>query len=220
MTTKKYNRERLREILEKYDGNMRMFETLRSNSYEHALAAHSLDDLELFYSKIFEPGVSLRKTAATCPPWPKGTRRADEPPKVTLLENIHNRFLAERGLAALTVESERADAYCRAVKALPVEGQLRVLDMMLTTIGHEVISGKMAGLPISKQLQPVDRFVARQKLALREGDLVVKKKRLKLEERKVRVQEKKYQAEVKSQAPEKTITKEGWEQIERDLKLL
>ena len=219
-TTRKFDRKRLREILESYDGNLRMFETLRSSSYEHALAAHSLEELDLFYSKIFEPGLSLKDTAKNCPRWPEGTRLAGERPKATLLENIHNRFMAERGLNALTVEAERADAYGLAVRALPVEGQLNVLDTMLRTIGQEIMSAKMAGLPISKQLQPVDRFIARQKLALREGDLGVKKKRLKLEERKVKMLEKKYRAEVKSQASGGPITKEGWEQIERDLKLI
>jgi len=219
-TTQKFDRKRLREIVESYDGNMRMFETLRSNSYEQSLAAHSLEDLDLLYSQIFAPGVSLKDTAQSCPPWPEGTRLAGERPKVKLLENIYNRFMAERGLNALTVEAERADAYGRAVRALPVEGQLKVLDMMLRTIGQEIMSAKMAGLPICKQLKPVDRFIARQKLALCEGDLLVKKKRLKLEERKVKLLEKKYQSEAKSQASGGPITKEGWEQIERDLKLL
>jgi hypothetical protein len=158
-TRKKFDRERLREILESYDGNLRMFETLRSNSYEHALAAHSLEELDMLYSKIFAPGVSLKDTAKSCPRWPDGTKRAGKRPKASLLENIHDRFMAERGLNALTVEAERADAYGRAVRALPVEGQLKVL-------------------------------------------------------------EKKYQAEVKSQENGGPITKEGWEQIERDLKLI
>jgi hypothetical protein len=147
--TKKFDRKRLREIVESYDGNMRMFETLRSNSYEPALAAHSLEDLDLFYSQIFAPEVSLEDTAQSCPPWPEGTRLAGERPKVKLLENIHNRFMA-----------------------------------------------------------------------LRKGDLLVKKKRLKLEERKVKMLEKKSQAEVKGQTSGGPITKEGWEQIERDLKLI
>ena len=57
-------------------------------------------------------------------------------------------------------------------------------------------------------------------MALRKGDLLVKKKRLKLEERKVKMLEKKSQAEVKGQTSGGPITKEGWEQIERDLKLI
>jgi hypothetical protein len=219
-TTMKFNRKRLREILEKYDGNLRMFETLRSNSYEQVLAAQSLDDLELFYSKIFAPGVSLSDTAKTCPPWPDGTPHAGKPPKHSVVEQIYNRFTTERGLEKLAVESEMMAAFRRAVKALPDGEQLKLLDQCLTSMGQEVVAGKLRGLPISQQLQPVDRLLARQKLSQREGDLEVKKIRVKLEERKVKVLEKKYDAEEKSRTPAGPVTKEAWEQMERDLKLL
>jgi hypothetical protein len=219
-TTKKFDRKRLRKILESYDGSLRMFETLRSDSYEQRLAANSLDDLELLYSKIFEPGVSLKNTVASCPVWPPGSPNEGERPRETLVQSIHARFMTERGLEDLTMASGTMDAFRRAVKALPASARLRFLDQMLTVMGQEVVRAKIAGVPISEQLKPVDRMFAREKLALREGDLALKRKRLRLEGRKVKVLEKRGAAAEKSQANGGPITKEGWEQLERDLKLI
>jgi hypothetical protein len=218
--TNKFDRKRLGKILESYDGNLRMFDTLRSDSYEHRLAAHSLDDLELLYSKVFEPGVSLKNSAPSCPVWPPGSKQEGKRPQETLLQKIHARFTAERGLEDMAADHDMAEAFRRMVKALPASARARFLDQIMTVLGEEVATAKLHGVPVSQQLKPVDRLVAHEKLKLREGNLELKKKRIKLEGRKVKVLEKRCAAAEKSQADGGSITKEGWEQIERDLKLI
>ena len=218
-TTKKFDRKRLKEILENYDGNLRMFDTLRSNSYEQVLAAHSLEDLDSFYSKMFAPGVSLKKAAATCPPWPCGENEG-EPPCEAVLEKIAKRFKAERNLLKLTAVAEKAAIFRRIVKGLPPSEQLKMLDELITHEAQKAMAGALDGLPESERKGPVERLIARQKLSQREGDLGLKKKRLRLEAKKVKLLENKCAQDQKDKQPEGTITKEGWEQLERELKLI
>jgi hypothetical protein len=219
MTMKRCDRKRLREILEEYDGNLQMFESLKADCYEQRLAAQSLDDLNAYYAAIFEPGAIAEKVAAKCPPWPEGTKDEGKPPQKNVVRGTLNRFKAEQGLAKLALESALGDACLKAVKALPEEKQLKLLDQVLTKMAHEVMAAKLQGVPVSTQLPPVDRLMARQKLAVRRGDLKVKRSRLRLEQRKVKVLEKSCEAKEKSQTPKKQITQEGMEVIERELGL-
>jgi hypothetical protein len=195
-----------------------MFESLKADSYEQALAGQSLEDLDAFYALIFEPGASLNnELAAKCPRWPEGTRCAGDPPSKNVLIDAHCRFRAEHGLELLARQSAMGEACLKSIKALPEEEQLKLLDKILTMMINEVMAGNLAGVPVSAQLPPVDRLLARQKLGVRRGDLKVKRSRLKLEERKVKALEKKCEG---NKEPEQQITKEGWEQVERNLKLL
>ncbi len=104
-------------------------------------------------------------------------------------------------------------------KALPEEKQLKLLDQVLTKMAHEIMAAKLNGVPVSTQLPPVDRLMARQKLAVRRGDLTVKRSRLNLEARKVKALEKRGEATKESKKPEQPITKEGLAQIEKELRL-
>ncbi len=219
MTMKRCDRKRLREILEGYGGNMQMFESLKADCYEQKLAAQSLGDLEAYYALIFEPGATAEKVAAECPRWPKGTTYAGEAPQHNVVRATLNRFKAEQGLETLARESAMVEACYKAIKALPVKEQLQWMDKLVRGMFQEVMAARLKGVPVSEQLAPFDRLMARQKLAVRHGDLEVKKKRLKLEERKVKALERSCAAKEEGKKPEQQITKEGLEQIEAELRL-
>ncbi len=102
--------------MEKYDGNMQMFESLKADCYEQKLAAHSLEELEAYYAAIFEPGAIAEKVAANCPPWPEGATDAGKPPQKNVVRGTLNRFKAEQGLEKLAMESAMGDACLKAVR--------------------------------------------------------------------------------------------------------
>jgi hypothetical protein len=77
----------------------------------------------------------------------------------------------------------------------------------------------LAGVPVCDQLPPVDRLLSREKLAQTADEVKLKEQKLKLEARKQETLEKKIEKAGKDESKYGTVTKEAWEQLERDLKL-
>jgi hypothetical protein len=218
--SKKFDRERLREILERYGGSLRSFDDLRPDAYEQKLAAQSLEQLDLLYSELFAPGRKLEEAGQACPPWPPGTPHAGQRPKRGLLDRIFKRIQTDRTLGMLVEETEYADKFMQVARRFLPKEQTEALDTMMTTISQEIMSAKMRAIPISQQLPPVDRLLTREKVAVRDRERELKEKRLKLEERKQRALEKKIEQTGKESTPGQAVTKEDWEEMERKLKLL
>jgi len=217
---KKFDRERLTEIVESYGGSMRTFDGLRPDSYEQKLAAHSLEQLDLAYSEIFVPGRNFKKAAAKCPIWPPRSRNAGKRPQWKLVERIHLRIQTERALGVLVGEDEAAAKFMQmARKYLPKE-ILATVERIIGAMSQEIMAGKLRGIPVSEQLPPVDRLLTWEKIEQRNREGKLKEKRLKLEERRTRVLEKKSEEPGKKGEEGEPMPKEGWDQLEKDLRLL
>jgi hypothetical protein len=203
---------------------MRSFEDLRPDSYEQAVAAHSLEQLDSLYSQIFAPGLGLKKVMETCPPWPPGSPRAGQRPKLNVLTAIFARFQLDRRsehVFGLVTEGKQILALIRkAVKILAPDVRTEDLDAMMLLLGQEIFQAKLNGIPLSDQLPSVDRMMAREKLAQNADQVKLKEKKLKLAERKQKALEKRMEQAGKDSAPAKAVTKEDWEEMERKLKLL
>jgi hypothetical protein len=220
MKAKKFDRERLVEIVESYGGSMRTFDGLRPDCYEQKLAAHSLEQLDLAYSEIFVPGRNSEKAARKCPKWPPESHHAGERPGWRVVERIHFRIQTERALGVLVGEDEAAAKFMQmARKYLPKE-IIAAVERIVGAMSQEVMAGKLRGIPVSEQLPPVDRLLTWEKMEQRSREGKLKEKKLKLEERRTRVLEKKSEETGKKGEEGEPITKEGWEQVEKDLRLL
>ena len=220
---KKFDRKRLRQIVEFYGGSLRAFEELRPDSYEQAMAAQSLEQLDLLYSEIFAPGLSLRKVRQTCPPWPSGSAHAGQQPKEKVLKGIFERFQTDRRteevFGLLSKGNQISELFQRGIKTLPPEQRTKELDALMTKMSQQVMMAVLDGIPVSAQLPPVDRLLTREKLAQTADVVKLKEQKLKLEERKQETLEKKIKKAGKDESKYGTVTKEAWEQLERDLKL-
>lgn len=216
---KKFDRKRLKAILETYGASLRSFDGLWAGCYEQRLAAHSLEQLDAFYSLLFAPGQSLEKAAAICPPWPPGTADAGEPPKVHVLHRTHRRIQSERSLGILVQEKAAAKFMRMAEKYLP-KNLLKATQGVMMRLAQEVMKAKLEGLPVSQQLGPVDRLVKGSKLVLREKDQALQKRKLQEDRKKQKALEKKNAEAAKEPEPGGAVTKEALEELERDLKLL
>ena len=219
-TRKKFDRERLREIVESYGGDLRSFDELRPYSYEQALAAESLEQLDLFYSEIFTPGRNLEKASESCPPWPRGSRFAGQQPQWRMLARIFQRIQTERTLGVLCQEGEIGDQFMKVARRYLPEERTEALDALVTSVSQEMMAAKLAKIPVSQQLRPLDRLLTREKVAVRERERELKEKKLELENKKFKLAKKKIEEAGKGEGQAGAITKEGWEQLEKDLRLL
>jgi hypothetical protein len=219
---RKFDRKRLKAILETYGASLRSFDGLWAGCYEQRLAAHSLEQLDAFYSLLFAPGQSLEKAAATCPPWPPGTPDAGEPPKEHVLQRTHQRIQSERTLGILIMEEQAAARFMKMAEKYLPKHLLTATQRIMMTLAQEVMKAKLDGLPVSQQLGPVDRLVKGSKLALRERDQALKKRKLQEDGKKQKALEKKNAETAKEPAPggEGGIPPEVMEKIEKELKLL
>jgi hypothetical protein len=221
---KKFDRKRLEEILESYGGSLRTFEELRSDSYEQAVAAESLEQLDLLYSEILTPGLNLRNLMQTCPPWPPGSPRAGQQPEEKVLREIFERFQMDRRterVFGLVAEWRHTMALFRkAVKTVAPEARTESLDAVITVIGENLLKAKLDGIPAPDQLPSVDRVIAREKLAQSADMVKLKERKLKLEERKQKALEKRIKQAGKEEGKAGGMTKEAWEELERDLRLI
>jgi hypothetical protein len=218
--TKKFDRKRLREIVESYDGSLRSFDELKPDCYEQQLAAESLEQLDLLYSELFAPGRSLETASQRCPPWPAGSKYAGQQPRRQMLAGIFKRFQTERTLGLLVKESENAEKFLRTAKRLLPKERLETLDSLMTTMSQEIMAAKLKEIPVSKQLPPLDRLLTREKVAVRERERELKEKKLELENKKFKWAKKKGEEGGKEEGKAGAMTKEAWEELERDLKLI
>lgn len=126
----------------------------------------------------------------------------------------------EHVLGLLAVGNQMSEIFRKGVKTLPPGQRTEDLDALMMTISQEIMKAALAGIPVSQQLPAVDRLMAREKLAQQADEVKLKKQRLKLEERKQETLEKKIEQAGKEEGNAGAITKEAWEELERDLKLL
>lgn len=82
----------LRDFLEGFGYPWRDFLNLRSDSYEHALAAQSVQQLAAFYAILLKPGLTLQQAQAQCPPWPAGFKHAGKLPSLYILSQVGTRL--------------------------------------------------------------------------------------------------------------------------------
>jgi hypothetical protein len=134
-------RKELAEILQAFGIPLEAFDGLRPDSYEHALARHSLEQLELLYSALLQPGLSLKEIQELVPPFPGGPRDGEKP-SLSTLSKIGERL--RTSLMMLEVEStaKMMEAVQRKIKKeLPTDSNLQenVLDELVTLIGQEAI---------------------------------------------------------------------------------
>jgi hypothetical protein len=138
--------------------------------------------------------------------------------------SARKRFQSERRTehvcGLLAVGNQISEILRRGVKTLPPGQRTEELDALVTTISQEVMQAALTGIPVSAQLPTVDRFMAREKLARQADEVKLKKQKLKLEERKQETLEKRIEQAGKEEGKAGAITKEAWEELERDLKLL
>lgn len=189
--TKKFTDEDRRAItalLERCGSSWNSFNALRPDCYEHALARHSLEHLELLYSLLNTPGLTLEEISEQVPPWPKGTKRAGQQPGVTSLSQIGERLRTEATLNDLGQVSNFLDRFVKHAKTLPGGNNTKVLNGLVTMVGQEMIAAKMRGMPVSAQLKPLDRLLdaesAKAKMDLEWEKLKQREEALKLDREK------------------------------------
>lgn len=192
-------RDALVALLRRFSLTVENFDKLRSDSFEHALARHSLEHLELFYTECLKPGQSIEETQAHCPPWPPGTPRAGQLPSTGLIGEVGTKLRTEGTLNDMGRVSDFIGKFRERAKALPVGRQPEVLESLLTMVGDEMLRAKMEGTPIATMLDPLDRLMTaqmaktkaefeREKIELRKQAEARAQEKLQFERRKYRDQ--------------------------------
>jgi len=85
-------KQKFSALVESWGGDPGTFWDQKSDSYEMALAALSLESLEQFYSALFDPANTDATARLKCPPWPPKSPRAGQLPSERLLGKIRSRF--------------------------------------------------------------------------------------------------------------------------------
>jgi hypothetical protein len=170
-------REALAALQERFGSSLESFLSLRPDSYEQALAAHSLGQLEECYSTVLKPGITLEQAQMVCPAWPAGSRFAGRQPSIRALSEIGTRLRTESTLNDLGRVSKFLDKLRSRATALPVGQQTDVLDSLVTMVGQEMIEAKMAGVPVSANLDPLDRLLTRQSIKSKEREQSLKEQK-------------------------------------------
>ena len=157
-----WSREKIAElkgIIEGLGGDPDGFWQLRSDTYEHTLARRSLDELERFYSLLFTPGKNFEEIRKDCPPWPRGTRYAGRLPTDSVLSDIRARFAQEKTINDVGFVRNFLIKFKDKAAS---QDLTELLDSVCRMLGHEVVSAKMAGMPVGEQLRAVDRLLKRE----------------------------------------------------------
>lgn len=157
-----WSREKVQElkaIIEGHGGDPDGFWQMRSDCYEHAIARRSLEELDRFYSLLFQPGKTFADIREDCPPWPRASKYAGRLPTDSVLSAIRARFAQEKTIndvgfvrTFLTKFRDKATS----------DDLTELLDSVCRMLGHEVVSSKMSGMPVGMQLKAVDRLLKRE----------------------------------------------------------
>lgn len=140
----------LEAILLRYNLSPVSFHELRPDSYERCLAAHSLEQLELFYALLLEPDLTNQERAAQAPFWPKGTERAGELPSEYVVRMVRQRMFKERSLNDLSQVSDFIDRMKEKAGVQTAGNQMDVLDTLLNLMGEELLIAKLDGEEVKK----------------------------------------------------------------------
>ena len=154
----------LKALLERFGIRYDTFAQLRPDSYLHALASHSMEELELVLSLLVQPGLTLEQAREECPVWPEGTRLAGKLPGKTALGEIGTLLRTEQALAGLQEVGEFIDRVKGKMADVPGAQTSGVLDSVCALIGQELVAEKMAGTPLTGRLEVVDRLLNKETL--------------------------------------------------------
>ena len=157
-------------LLERFNLSPEGFAGLRADAYEQQLASHSLEHLEQLYTELLKPGQTLEAAQQRCPPWPPRTPRAGALPSLGALSKIAERLRTEQTLNSLGRVSQFMEKLRTRATALPIGQQTDVLDALITMTGEELLQAKLGGQPVSANLDPLDRLLARQEQKRKEAD--------------------------------------------------
>lgn len=155
-------RQSLVELLERFGLSAESFDSLRPDSYEHALARHSLEHLEVLYTELLKPGQTVAQAQANCPPWPPGSKWSGRQPSTGLISQISERLRTESTLNSLGRVSKFLERIRNRANSLPAGNQAEVLDTLTTLVGEEMIAAKLGGAPVAAMLPVLDRLVTVQ----------------------------------------------------------
>lgn len=153
------DRQAIAELQESLGSSWESFNSLRSDSYEHAIARVSLEQLELFYAEVLKPGQNTADGRLNCPHWPEGAKNAGKLPSKTVLDNAATRLRTDGVLNGMGRVSDLLDTLRRKAAALPAGKQSEVVDTVISLAGEELIAAKLAGGTVIGNLEVVDRLL-------------------------------------------------------------
>ncbi len=153
-----YQRRELVAILEEYGVSVAVFEGLRSDAYEKHLAGRSLAELEAFYDTLLNTTEHCESIRKKCPKW-AGGKNDGKYPSTRTLGLIKRRIVAEETFNGLDMNEQFQKVFRARLKGLPVERQAAMYDTVLELLGNELLSAKLEGKPILKNLPGVDRLI-------------------------------------------------------------
>ena len=154
----------LKALLERFGIRYDTFAQLRPDSYLHALASHSMEELELVLSLLVQPGLTLEQAREECPVWPDGTRLAGKLPGKTALGEIGTLLRTEQALAGLQEVGEFIDRVKGKMSEVPGADSSGVLDSVCALIGQELVAEKMSGKALTDRMEVVDRLLNKERL--------------------------------------------------------
>lgn len=149
----------LKRIIEDHGGDPDGFWQQRSDCFEHMVARRSLSELDRFYSLIFQPGKCFADIRKDCPAWPKASKHKGGLPSDTVLSKIRSRFAQEKTINDVGFVRTFLTRFKDRTESADLT---ELLDSVCRMLGHEVVSSKMGGMPISDQLKAVDRLLKRE----------------------------------------------------------
>lgn len=149
----------LKAIIEAHGGDSDGFWQQRSDCYEHMVARRSLSELDRFYSLLFQPGKCFADIREHCPAWPKSSKHKGGRPSDTVLSKIRSRFAQEKTINDVGFVRTFLTRFKDRTESTDLT---ELLDSVCRMLGHEVVSSKMGGMPISEQLRAVDRLLKRE----------------------------------------------------------
>ena len=133
---KKFDRKRLREIVESYGGNLRIVRrSCGADSYEQALAAQSLEELDVYLLGVFHAGAQPgegdeQELPALAAP---ARRMRAQPPRQECWRDSYQRIQTERTLGVLVQEGEvGGDQFMKMAERYLPEERTEALDAMVT----------------------------------------------------------------------------------------
>lgn len=191
--------EALEKILLRYELSPENFHKLRPDSYEQCIAAHSLEQLELFYALLLEPKLTLEERAAKAPYWPPGTKLSGDSPSTHVIKETRRRMMKERSLNDVSQVTEYIDALREKLGGQSAGNQRMVLDSVLDAIGEELVVAKMEGESVSDKIDAAQLLLfaqaSKDKAEQENAKIALKKHEASRKDEELKLNLKKFQRE-------------------------
>jgi hypothetical protein len=194
---------------------MRAYKKLRSDTYEAQLTE---EEREQLYVWLAPDDVSLAAVSQKAPVWRTG-RFAGRRPSPLTLRGIAAMMRTETAMAELQITDQVARELSEKLEQMYGRGKMldKMLDRIMALIGNEVMKRTLKGL------DPRARAEA-AKLLLRRSDQKLNREKFQWTKKVFREEAKalrqKSEAEAKGGSRAGAITRETWDRIEKELKLL